>query len=422
MTRKQKLQIEASEKRQRINELLGQETLEDSERGELETLTKRMQEIEVEIRAAIVAESDEENRAAGLFGPEDGEAGERGRLLRETRLSDYMTAAAGGNGIEGRARELNESFEIPALGPSGGVLIPWAMLERRAFTTTAATDGGEVQRPILARLFGPGVMDTLGVEISAVPVGRQEWPLISGGVAPVQTQEGTAAAEAVALAFEVANLKPKKLPAVYELSHELMASVEGVEEAARRDLLDAIRSKMSDLIVNGAAPGAGAAAANVQGFLAKLGAGTNLAAAEATAADYGGLHSRGVDGIHAQMEGEVMSIVGDETYQHAAKKYVGESAVSGSELLAKRSGGCMASSYLPAVAGKKQPAILHAAGMNGGAMRGDSVAAVWPGLEIIKDPYSSASEGVKLTAITLWDAAVAMRAASYARVNIQIEA
>ena len=133
MTTKQKLQIEQSEKREKLNALIGKETLEDSERGELDALTKRLQEIEPELRAAIVAEAEEESRAAGLFdnGNGDGEAGERGRLLKETRLAEYFTAASGGNGIQGRAREVNAAFEIPAVGPSGGVLIPWAMLERQ---------------------------------------------------------------------------------------------------------------------------------------------------------------------------------------------------------------------------------------------------------------------------------------------------
>ena len=423
MTTKQKLQIEQSENREKLNGLLGKKTLDDKERGELDELSKRLQEIEPELRAAIVAEAEEESRAAGLFGNGngDGEAGERGRLLRETRLSDYMVAASGGNGIEGRARELNSAFKIPNVGPSGGVLIPWAMLERRAYTTTANNDGGIQQRPILQRIFGPGVMDQMGVQIDAVPVGRSEWTLVSGGVAPVQKIEGAAAADAVALTFETATLKPKRLTAVYELSHELMASVAGVEEAARRDLVDAISSKMSDLILNGAASGAGAAAANVEGLITELGAGTDLSAAEATAGDYGKLHSLGVDGIHATAESEVRSIVGDETYQHAAGLYIAGSGFSGSQLLRERSGGCMASSYIPAKASKKQSAIIHAAGSNGGAMRGDAVAAIWPGLELIRDPYSNASQGVKLTALTLWDAAI-MRAAAFKRINIQISA
>ena len=47
-------------------------------------------------------------------------------------------------------------------------------------------------------------------------------------------------------------------------------------------------------------------------------------------------------------------------------------------------------------------------------MRGDSVAAMWPTLEIIRDIYSQASQGVVLTWVTLWDAAVAFRPSAYA--------
>ena len=38
-------------------------------------------------------------------------------------------------------------------------------------------------------------MGALGVRIDSVPAGRSEWPLLSGGVAPDQAVEGTAAAE-----------------------------------------------------------------------------------------------------------------------------------------------------------------------------------------------------------------------------------
>ena len=50
MTKRQKLQIEQSEKRQRLNELLGLDGLADEQRGELDTLTKRMQQLEVQLR------------------------------------------------------------------------------------------------------------------------------------------------------------------------------------------------------------------------------------------------------------------------------------------------------------------------------------------------------------------------------------
>ena len=46
---------------------------------------------------------------------------------------------------------------------------------------------------------------------------------------------------------------------------------------------------------------------------------------------------------------------------------------------------CMASVYVPAPVSDVQN--------GGGAMRSDSVAAIWPTVEIIRDPYSAASTG-----------------------------
>lgn len=441
MTKKQKLQIEQSEKRQKLNDLLAKESLSDEERAELETLTKRMQEIEPELRAAIVAEGDEEARARGMFGPDDGEAGERGRLLRETTLSDYLKPATGGAALQGRAAELNAALEVPTIGTElGGIVVPIQMIEcpehratvnmvtrdgveryeYRADTTTTQNPGGESQRPILQRLFGPGILNTLGVRMDAVPVGRVEWPLLSSGVTPAQAKETVAAADAVAATFTFANLKPKRLTGEYRFSHEEAATVPAIEQALRRDLGDSVRAAMSNLIVNGPAP-TEANPQHVQGFLATINA-PDDAGAEAVYADYAGAHAVGIDGIHAEMETEVSSVIGTDVYQHASKVFNDGSGESGTEALARRSMSCRASSYIPAAdSGQSKGNLFHLAGPNGGGvMRGDSVAAMWPTLEIIRDIYTRASQGVVLTWVSMWDAKVAFRAAAYRRVAFKL--
>ena len=296
--------------------------------------------------------------------------------------------------------------------------IPWQVLENRAFTTTTANDGPQSQRPILQRLFGAGILDALGVRLDSVPVGRAEWPLLTSGVSPAQAKEPDAGAAAVAAGFTFANLKPKRLTGSYEITHEMIGSVPGIEQALRRDLADSVKSSMSQQIINGTSP-TEAAPQNVEGLITALTAVDDTV--EATAARYGSLHAAAVDGIHASRETEVASVIGDETYQHAAGVYIAGSGESGSELLSRRSAGCQASTYIPAKSGMIQNAILHASGPNGGGiMRGDSVAAVWPTLEVVRDIYSKASQGVTLTWITLWDAKVALRAAAYQLVGINI--
>ena len=304
-------------------------------------MTAKAQTLEVDLRAAIVAEGEEETRAAAQFG--DGETAERRALLRRVTVADYLTAATARMAPAGASAELNAALGVDVVGKGGGACIPWAVLlgvemraldfnpEKRAFTNTTANDGSEMQRPILQRLFGPGVMDMLGVRMDSVPVGKSEWPLFNAGVTPAQTKEETAVTAPVTAGFAFANLKPKRLTGAYEYTHEAAASVADLEGAIRRDLADAVKASMSQSLISGTAPTT-TNPQHVEGFLTTLTA-TDLGTGQADAAAYGGLHSQGVDGIHASMEREVTSVIGDETYQHAAKLYITGSGEAGSELL-----------------------------------------------------------------------------------------
>ena len=418
--------LRLSEVRQKLNELSALDKPTDEQRAEMRQLTDEYPTIEERHRAAITAETAEDEArkagAEGADGHETGEGAELRRLQGRVALGDYLIPAAAGLGLAGGAAvELAAALEVPTVGPSGGVAIPWAaLLEKRAYTTTTQNDGPEMQRPILQRLFGPSIMGMLGVRMDTIPQGRAEWPLFTTGVAPDQTKEGTAATAAVAATFTFATLKPKKIAGEYELTHEMLASVADAEGAVRRDLAEAVTSRMSHIVVNGSAPNT-QNPQRIEGFIAKLGAATDLSTAEAVAADYGRLHSLGVDAIHAMREGDVVSIVGDETYQHSAGVYITGSGEAGSELLERRSKGCYASTYIPDKVSMKQSALLHAAGSNGDAMmRGDSVGGMWPTLEIIRDNVTAASVGIKLTWVGMWDVVVALRSAAYKHIAIHI--
>ena len=196
MTRVQKLQIERGEVAAAINTQLDVEERSEAQDNELESLKGRCTRLDtVDIPAAMLAAGDAEAEARAMFGNGDGEAGERGRLLRETRMADYLAPAIAGTGLTGRPAELNAALEAPIAGTGGGVMVPFDVLagtelrqvpanpERRAFTTTGNNDGSEMQRPVLQRLFGPGILDSLGVRLDTVPTGRAEWPLLASGVA-----------------------------------------------------------------------------------------------------------------------------------------------------------------------------------------------------------------------------------------------
>ena len=322
MTNAQKLAIRLSEIRQRLNEISGlaDDAMTDEIRAEADKLGTEYRNAETQHRAALVGEADEARAAVGEFGNGDGEPAEVRALMDRVTIGHYLSPAAAGAALVGAPVELAAALELPAAGVNGGVAVPWQVLgrglgeqraapERRAFTTTGQNDGPEMQRPILQRLFGPGVMDQLGVRMDSVPAGRTEWPLVASGVAPAQVVEGTAAGAAVAMTFSYANLRPKKLTGRYEFTHEAAATVAELEQAIRRDLADAIASAMSNAIINGAAVDATdpTTAANVQGFISKLAA-PSATSAESAYADYAGSHAALVDGLPRQSrEGDVSS-------------------------------------------------------------------------------------------------------------------
>ena len=386
--------------------------------GELETT-------ESEYQTAMVEEDEAESRSrdTGGLSPEEREARD---LTAKAEIREWFAAAAQGKAPEGRAAEVNAAHKAPLMGRQGGPVVPWAVLrseivdgEARAFSTTGGYDGPIRQRPILQELFGPGIADTLGLRFDDAGVGSAEYPLLTGNVAPTQLKEATAASAAAATSFTVATLKPKRMAAELEFTHEQAASVIGVEMAYRKNVIDNLRSQMQKLLLTGVAP-TNANPQHVEGFLTKL-TGTDLSSAEAVYADYGAIHAQAVNGIHAMTETEVSSIIGISTYRHAASVYQTGSGESATEALKRRSRACLASVYVPDVASMKQSAVLHAGGSNGGMMRGDSVGAMWGGgIEVIRDQFTKASQGIVLTAILLWDAHTVLRADAYKQIDIQV--
>ena len=430
MTRLQRLSAELGERRRRLLDLEGIDGAPAERKGEASALRSQIDALQTRWDSEHAQEGEAEARALGMLGNGTGEAAEVRALRGRVHLADYLGPASAGSAVAGAPAELNAALGVPIAGPGGGVAIPFAALlpehegvrsPMAAFTGTAAHDGPLIDRPILQRLFGPGILDQLGVRIDAVPTGRAEWPIITSGAPVAAIAEGTAATAAAAAVFGLATLTPKKLTGRFEYSWELAASVPEIEAALRRDLAASITALMSTQIITGSGT-----APNVSGLDSRITEPSD-APSVTSYAEYAAFHSKAVDGIHASTEREVRSVVSPAVYRHAAGVYqTATSSVgseSGSEALARRSAGCMASPYVSesVAGGQKKKNYLHAAGPNGGGiMRGDSVAAVWPTLEIIRDIFTQASQGVTLTFILLWDCYTALRPAAYARVAFDI--
>ena len=204
MTDLLRIKRERSVLRERLHDIgeMAEPDLTDEIRAERTDKRGQLRDSEPELRALEDAEVAATQSRADM----SGESAEKRRLLDAVTMADYGGPAASGGEIRSQAAELNAALSLPLTGPGGGPAVPWEILEireDRAFTTSSNNDGSNIQRPILQRLFGPGIMDALGVRIDSVPVGRSEWPLITSGTTVAQVKEGTAAAAAVAAGFQL---------------------------------------------------------------------------------------------------------------------------------------------------------------------------------------------------------------------------
>ena len=105
--------------------------------------------------------------------------------------------------------------------------------------------------------------------------------------------------------------------------------------------------------------------------------------------DFATVGAQGVDGIHAELESEVCVLLGVASYQqHAARDFAGNEEFA-TDALRRRVKMALTTSYLPAPpdsgANKdSQDCLIHSRGSDSAEMRGDSVAAMWPALELVK--------------------------------------
>ena len=203
MTNLQKITLRLSEVRSRLNDIsvLEGDAFTEEIRNEASALQAEYGDLEVRHRSAIVAEGEEEARMRGAFDEGDGESAEIRQLMTAVSIADYLTPASAGSGLEGRARELSAALKVEAVGKSGGVNVPWAVLsgplperreaERRAFTATnqgtGAYAGGIMARPRSCKGFSaPASLTPSGCESTACQVAERNGPCSLAALRPIR--------------------------------------------------------------------------------------------------------------------------------------------------------------------------------------------------------------------------------------------
>lgn len=415
MTGSQRLAIQISETRQALSAAITERNglANDAEPSaelvsKLDKLSKDLQRLEVEYRAALVSEESENRNAQGSENEQDrdAEAKERDAILAESSLLPFVYEAIEDRAIDGREAECRAAL----LGDDAGRLVPVDLLlppgldtdlEHRADVVTPvdASLGPRNQADVLPRVFTRSVAARLGVSMPSVPVGQQVYPIMASGTGASNAADA-AQVDATAGSFTGHTLEPVRLTGAYLFNARQTLQLRNFEAVLRRDLSAVMSDEMDRQIIQGDGQGA-----HVTGFLNELPAPADTAGVT-TWEQWLNIFSGLVDGLNAFMLSDLRAIVGAEQFQYLVSLFRTGATDNGPresawDYVGMKIGGASVSSRILAAAGDKKKQVGIAARTSYPGR--NAVAPIWRGMELIRDPYTNAGKGqVRLTAIMFW--------------------
>ena len=365
---------------------------------DIDTASRQLSDCEIEYRAALLLESEEDAKAGKVADP-DAEERERRKLVSEARVTDIIFEAVEDRAATGKTAEARAAL----LGDRAKErMLPFEFLlpvtEERADAHTpvaAAAESTGTEGSVLERVFTRSVAGRLLVSMPAVAVGEATYPVMTSGTVAGQRNPG-AVIDAEAGAFTGFSLDPIRLTARYLFRVEDTYRLRNFESILRRDLAAVMSDQMDNQVING-----DGVAPNVNGFLNEL-PDAAVASATSTFAAWLGEFTGLVDGLNAYTMSDVRAVIGSDSYGNGETLYKSaQSSETVIEMLQRRTGGLSVSSRIPAAGGNKKQDNIAALTSYPGR---NAVAPVWQSMEVIRDPYTGAAHGqVALTAIMLWN-------------------
>ena len=310
------------------------------------------------------------------------------------------------NIVESRQHDGVEKELLEALKLAGNQ-IPLALLEVRA-VTPAPADVGQNQASIIPGVFPMSAHSFLGIPTPRVGTGEAVYPVLTQN-ATVHTPAENAAAADTTGSFSADVLSPARLQAAFFFSREDRARFSGMAESLRQNLSMALMDGLDKQIIANSTTGV-------------LGGGITAPgnpAARAVWTDFKSAVTGAVDGTYADGPGALRVVIGAATYARATEVYRGTTTENedGYEVMRRLSGGVRVSAHVPAVASKRQDAIIaRAVNMT------HAVCPIWDSVTLIPDEITLAESGqIKVTAVMLYAFKV-VRSAGFIRARFQTAA
>ena len=392
----QRVALEMSEKREKLNALLAVDELTEDQRSDLGILTTRMQELEVEARAAIMAEGEPTITRTVV---EDGADRELRSLIDRANVGTIFEAALEHRATDGAEAELQAHYHLAANA------IPLALLETRA-VTQAPGQVAQNQAAIIPGVFPMSCAAFMSVDMPVVPVGDAVYPVLATNADVGTPAENATQAETTG-SFSADVLSPSRLQASFFYSREDRARFAGMDEALRMNLSDALADGLDKQILTG-----------TEGLFTGTKLANHNASAVTSYANYRSELAYGrVDGKYAGGVGDLRIVMGAATYGHAAGVFRSTNAGDRAALedLMSVTAGVKVSAHVPAPTGanKKQETVIRL------GSRRDMVAPIWEGITLIPDEVTKAASGQIVVTAVMLHAVRILREAGFYKQQVQ---
>ena len=421
MTPAQRIRIQQSTTRESLNALLALEAMDDAQRDEMDGLTKRMQELEIEYRGAVAAEGPLE--IADDVPVVSREHRERLELRSQARLTNYLLSHAQGKMPSGAELELQQAAHSNAIPLE---LFDVAQRETRADTLAPTTGTGVNVDPVRPMLYARAVLPRLGVDMPRVGSGAYSTMTITTGLTAAAIAAGSAYTAGAAV------LTPQTTSA-HRVTGRLSLRVEDIatvgvdnfESSLRQNLMLVMSDELDKLGLNG-----DGSDPNPEGLYPQLDDPTDPTA-EVTWPLFVAAMADGIDGgPWAETLMQVMLLVNPETMRKAEstfQKGTGNQAtpgdISAAAYLRAHSAGFFSSRRMPDTVSNIAGCIIYRAGTMGldgvNAMR-TAVCPMWNEISI-DDIYTDSASGIHhYTMHHLIGDVLIEQSSAYSRVDLKV--
>jgi HK97 family phage major capsid protein len=420
-----KIQRRQSEIREALAALAGKEKPTEDETRSMSELDTEYRNNEVRYRAALIAEDTERREAKDDLDTREGR--EYAELVEKFELRQVALALDEGRPLDGPTAEIVQ--EMRSHGGYRGVPVPWAALERRSGETIASGTPDPVQtRPIIDRLFPGSVAARMGAQMINIDTGAVEWPVATSSVTAGWANGETASVSGpTAYATTDKTLKPEQnLGITMKITRKaLKQSGDALEQAVRRDMNGTIAAELDKAVFLGAGS-SGAPLGIIPGSSSTGATGHNVVSVGVdAAADWSAFRTAVVafmTGNAANGPGDIRALIRPELWAWLDSLLIDGTAVSEYDRLVKNIPNVVQTANALAAPTGDPLACSAVLATSAGGVAPVFIGA-WGGVDVIRDVYSdAASGGLRLTALTTIDIAVARPAQLRVLTGLELEA